>query len=235
MVRRAVRSAAILVTVLAVLAAGTYVLMNSRTHQIAGRLLHRVETDRKIVALTIDDGPTARAPAILGVLAAQHVPATFYLVGEDLAAHRDYGTAIAAAGHEIGNHSYTHRRLVFVTPGTVRAEIERTDAEIARTGYHGPVTFRPPNGKKLLILPWYLARHDRTTVMWDVESDSTGAADTGEIVSTTIDHVRPGSIILLHAMHQQAALDAIEPIVTELRARGYEFVTVSQLRADSTE
>ena len=231
MVRRAVRSAAVLLTVLAVLAVGTYILMNSRSHQVAGRLLHRVETDRKIVALTIDDGPTERTPAILDALAAQHVPATFYLVGEDLAAHRDYGAAIAAAGHEIGNHSYTHRRLVFVTPGTVRAEIERTDAEIARTGYHGSVTFRPPNGKKLLSLPWYLSRHDRTTVMWDVESDSTGGAGTDEIVSTTVEKVGPGSIVLLHAMHQQAALDAIGPIITELRSRGYEFVTVSQLAA----
>ncbi|WP_307613567.1 polysaccharide deacetylase family protein [Nocardia vermiculata] len=68
MVRRAVRSAAVLLTVLAVLAVGTYILMNSRSHQIAGRLLHRVDTDRKVVALTIDDGPTERTPAILDTL-----------------------------------------------------------------------------------------------------------------------------------------------------------------------
>ncbi|MEU6564315.1 polysaccharide deacetylase family protein [Nocardia nova] len=226
---RVLRTAAIVITIAAVLSIGTYVLMNSRTYQLAGRLVHRVDTARKVVALTIDDGPADRTPEILETLAAQHIPATFYLVGRDLAAHREYGARIAAAGHEIGNHSYTHRRLVFVTPGTVAAEVERTDAEIARTGYRGPVTFRPPYGKKLVALPRYLSHHDRTTVMWDVESDSTGGVDADTIASKTVNGVRPGSIILLHAVYQPAALAAIPRIVTELRSRGYDFVTVSQL------
>ncbi|WP_227982575.1 polysaccharide deacetylase family protein [Nocardia spumae] len=229
MTRRLLLVGAIVLTVLVAVSGGAYVLMNSRTYQLGGRLVHRVATERALVALTIDDGPTDRTPAILETLAAHHIPATFYLVGRDLAAHRDYGAAIAAAGHEIGNHSYTHRRLVFVTPATVRAEIERTDAEIARTGYRGPVTVRPPYGKKLLALPRYLSQHDRTTVMWDVESDSTGGAGTDTIVAETVTRTRPGSIILLHAMYQPNALDAIGRIATELRSRGYDFVTVSQL------
>ncbi|MBF6148409.1 polysaccharide deacetylase family protein [Nocardia nova] len=231
MKRRLLLGGAIVVVLAAVLSIGTYVLMNSRTFQIAGRLVHHVDTSEKVVALTIDDGPTDRTPAILETLAAEHVPATFYLVGRDLAAHRDYGAQIAAAGHELGNHSYTHRRLVFVTPATVRDEVERTDAEIEHTGYHGPVTFRPPYGKKLVALPWYLSHHDRTTVMWDVESDSAGGVSTDAIVSETVNRARPGSIILLHAMYQPAAAAAIPRIVAELRSRGYGFVTVSQLIA----
>ncbi|NKY86572.1 polysaccharide deacetylase family protein [Nocardia veterana] len=231
MTRRLLLGGAIVVVIATVVSIGAYVLMNSRTFQVAGRLVHRVDTTRKVVALTIDDGPTDRTPAILETLAAEHIPATFYLVGRDLAAHRDYGARIAAAGHELGNHSYSHRRLVFVTPATVRDEIERTDAEIERTGYHGPVTFRPPHGKKLVALPRYLSRHDRTTVMWDVESDSTGGAGTDAIVADTVSRTRPGSIILLHAMYQAAAAAAIPRIAAELRSRGYDFVTVSQLIA----
>ncbi|RDI67754.1 polysaccharide deacetylase family protein [Nocardia pseudobrasiliensis] len=220
--------AGVLVVVLAA-CAGLYVLMNARGFQLAGKLVNRVETAEKLVALTIDDGPTEQTPAILGVLAAQQVPVTFYLVGRDLDARPEYGRAIMAGGHEIGNHSYTHRRLVFVSPATVRAEVERTDAAIARIGYRGPVTFRPPYGKKLLALPSYLADHDRTTVMWDVEPDSTGGASTERIVADTLDEARPGSIILLHAMYQPNSLAAIAPIVSGLRARGYQFVTVSHL------
>ncbi|PPJ33558.1 polysaccharide deacetylase family protein [Nocardia nova] len=231
MKRRLLFGGGIVVVVATVLSIGTYILMNSRTFQVAGRVVHRVDTSGKVVALTIDDGPTDRTSAILETLAAEHVPATFYLVGRELAAHRDYGAQIAAAGHELGNHSDTHRRLVFVTPATVRDEIERTDAEIEHIGYHGPVTFRPPYGKKLVTLPWYLSRHDRTTVMWDVESDSTGGASTDAIVSDTVNRTRPGSIILLHAMYQPAAEAAIPRIVAELRSRGYGFVTVSQLIA----
>ncbi|WP_062997425.1 polysaccharide deacetylase family protein [Nocardia mikamii] len=231
MKRRLLLGGVFIVVLTAVLSIGAYVLMNSRTFQVAGRLIHRVDTSGRVVALTIDDGPTDRTPAILEMLAAEHIPATFYLVGRDLAAHRDYGARIAAAGHELGNHSYTHRRLVFVTAATVRDEVERTDAEIERTGYHGPVTFRPPYGKKLVALPRYLSHHDRTTVMWDVESDSTGGEGTDAIVSDTVNRARPGSIILLHAMYQPAAAAAIPRIIAELRSRGYGFVTVSQLIA----
>ncbi|WP_067522455.1 hypothetical protein [Nocardia uniformis] len=115
----------------------------------------------------------------------------------------------------------------------MRDEVERTDAEIAKTGYQGPITFRPPFGKKLLTLPWYLSRHDRTTVMWDVEPDSGKRANVAEIVAETLDRVRPGSIILLHAMYESGAASraAIPLLAKELRARGYTFVTVSQLLA----
>ncbi len=211
--------------------AGLYTLMNSRTYQVAGRLVDRVETNEKLVALTFDDGPTARTPEILRTLAELQVPATFYLVGRDLAAHPEYGAAIAAAGHELGNHSYSHRRMIFVAEDTVRAEIENTDAEIRRTGFPGPITFRPPYGKKLWTLPHYLSDHDRTAVTWDVEPDSAGGASREAIVADTIANTRPGSIVLLHVMHGTTGVDAIAEIVTGLRAQGYRFTTVSGLLA----
>lgn len=217
-----------IVVVLAV-AAGLYVLMNSRTYQLAGRLVDRVETDEKVVALTFDDGPTERTPEVLRMLAELEVPATFYLVGADLAAHPEYGAAIAAAGHEIGNHTYTHRRMVLVSGDTVRDEIERTDAEIRRTGYQGPITFRPPYGKKLWTLPNYLSDHDRTTVTWDVEPDSAGGASRDAIVDETVAAARPGSIVLLHVMRGTESVAAVPGIVDGLRSKGYRFTTVSAL------
>ncbi|MGF0317647.1 polysaccharide deacetylase family protein [Nocardia fluminea] len=219
------------IVVISAVLSGLYVLMNSRTYQVAGQLVDRVETEDKVVALTFDDGPTARTPDVLRTLAQSRVPATFYLVGEDLAEHPEYGAAIVAAGHEIGNHSYTHRRMVLVSGDTVRDEIERTDAEIRRAGYPGPISFRPPYGKKLWTLPHYLADHDRTTVTWDVEPDSAGGASREAIVGDTLAQARPGSIILLHVMHGQESLAAVPEIVEGLRARGYRFVTVSELLA----
>lgn len=222
-------SALVLVVVLA-LAVGGYYLMNSRTFQLAGRLVNRVDTTDKVVALTLDDGPTDKAPEVLKVLAEAGIPATFYLMGRDLAAHPEYGRAIAQAGHEIGNHTYNHRRMVLVSGDTVRDEIERTDAEIAKTGYQGPVTFRPPYGKKLWALPKYLSDHDRTTITWDVEPDSGKQASADAIVAETVSKVRPGSIVLLHVMGQwNESLAAIPRVVSELRSAGYQFVTVSEL------
>ncbi|MFE1593799.1 polysaccharide deacetylase family protein [Nocardia sp. NPDC058705] len=219
-----------IVVVLAVVA-GLYVLMNSRTYQLQGRLVDRVETDEKVVALTFDDGPTARTPEVLRMLEAAQVPATFYLIGDNLAAHPEYGAAIVAAGHELGNHSYTHRRMVLISGDTVREEIERTDAEIRRAGFQGPITFRPPYGKKLWSLPHYLAEHDRTTVTWDVEPDSAGGASREAIVRDALAQTGPGSIILLHVMHGGESAAAVPEIVDGLRAQGYRFVTVSELLA----
>lgn len=227
------RKLIMVVVALLLIATGLYVLMNSRTYQVAGRIVARVKTDERVVALTLDDGPSERTPDILKTLADADIPATFYLIGNELADRPDDGRAIADAGHEIGNHTYHHRRMVFVTPGFVRDEIESTDAEIAKTGYQGPVTFRPPNGKKLFALPLYLYSHDRVTVTWDVEPDSGKSPSTDEIVADTVENVRPGSIILLHTMYDSGApsLAAIPRIAQALKDQGYRFVTVSQLLA----
>lgn len=224
-----------LVVVLALVAGGYYV-MNARSFQLAGRLVDRVDTTEKIVALTLDDGPTDLTPEVLRILAGADVPATFYLNGRDLAAHPEHGAAIAAAGHDIGNHTYSHRRMVLVSRDTVAEEVERTDTEIRKTGYQGLITFRPPYGKKLWSLPRYLSDHDRLTVTWDVEGEVGEEPTTDQIVAETLSGVRPGSIILLHAMFPGRASSraAIPRIVAELRADGYRFVTVSELLARGT-
>ena len=189
----------------------TYGLSRSRTYQLTGDLVSRVATAEKVVALTFDDGPGGSTPEILDMLAAAGVSATFYLNGADVDRHPEYGAAIARAGHEIGNHTYTHRRMMFVAPGTVAREVETTDAAIARTGY--------------------LAERERTTGMWDVAPDSAGAPDTGRIVDETTANVRPGSIVLLHVMmpSRSASRAAVPRIIERLRAEGYRFVTVSDL------
>lgn len=228
--KRVIGTSVALVALLAVATAG-YTLSKSRTFQLAGEMVSRVDTPDKVVALTFDDGPTERTPEVLELLAAADIPATFYLNGADLDLHPDHGAAIARAGHEIGNHTYTHRRMMFVSSGTVADEIERTDEAIARTGYRGPVTFRPPYGKKLWVLPHYLAEHGRTTITWDLEPDSAGTPNTAQIVKDTVENVRPGSIILLHVMAESRAASraAVPQIIDRLQFEGYRFVTVSEL------
>ncbi|MFK0244868.1 polysaccharide deacetylase family protein [Amycolatopsis azurea] len=234
--RKGVVIGLIVAVVLAASAYGLDLLVNARTFQFYGGLTHRVDVPDKVVALTFDDGPDpAGAVGLLDSLAAAGVPATFYLTGRELERNPDLGARIATAGHEVGNHSYSHERMVFVSAETVATEIERTDALIRRTGYRGEITFRPPHGKKLLALPRYLADHRRRTIMWDVEPDSYPevAASASGIVEHTAEHVRPGSIVLLHGMYQSRATtrQAVVPLVERLRGLGYRFVTVSELLA----
>ena len=106
---------------------------------------------------------------------------------------------IVAAGHEIGNHSFSHRRMVLVSPGFVKSEIEKTDDLIKKAGYAKEITFRPPYSKKLFVLPWYLSENSRKTVTCDVEPE-TYAEMSGDIIKHTLENTGNGSIILLHVM-----------------------------------
>ena len=230
--RRILALAAVLIVAVAI-GFGTYRLIPSRTTQLAGVLVQRVETDERVVALTFDDGPTdADADAVLGALAQRGVVATFYLNGKDIEANSEAVHAIIAGGHEIGNHTWSHRSMAFVTFETVAQEVESTDAAIRAAGYEGPITFRPPYGNKLLTLPLYLAQHDRVSVTWDVSAeDFSGVKQTGsDIVDLTVGTTSPGSIILLHPWFgRTSSQQAIGAIIDRLEAQGYRFVTVSDL------
>ena len=226
-----------LLTLLVALA-GLRQLARARTVQAFGRLVDRVETNERRVALTFDDGPT---PAVLDsidhVLASRGVHATFFVIGADLAQTPSAGQRLVNAGHELGNHTYSHDRMVLRTSGFVRSQIDRTDSLIRAAGYSGTVYFRPPFGYKLFALPWYLARTARTTVMWDVEPDSYAdvAATSAGIVRHVLERVRPGSIILLHPWYPSRAtsLGAIGPLIDSLRSRGYEVGPVRDLLTPS--
>lgn len=231
--RRLVIAGTILLVLLLVFGYGTKRAIQTRSWQITGELISRVETDEKVVALTFDDGPTdADADAVLDVLANRRVPATFYVNGKDVEGNSATMQRIINEGHEIGNHTWSHRPMVFVSPGTVADEIESTDEVIGAAGYDAPLTFRPPHGKKLLALPLYLAEHDRLTVTWDVayEDWSGNLQSSEDIVDATVDNTHPGSIILLHPWFDRTTTqDAVGPVIDQLQEQGYRFVTVSEL------
>jgi len=148
---------AVILVALGAVAVGLWEIGKSRTFQFFGTITARVETEEKIVALTFDDGPTPQfTDEILGILKEQDVKATFFLVGNALEKHLKEGRMIIAAGHEIGNHSYSHQRMMLVTPSFVKEEIMNTDQLIKREGYDKLPHFRPPYGKKLFTLPYYL-------------------------------------------------------------------------------
>lgn len=226
---------ALLTIGLAVLA-GLYQLSRAREYQLFGELVARVETAVGVVALTFDDGPTPRQTQdVIDMLDDLDVVATFYLNGAPAAQNAEQVRALALAGHELGNHAWHHDRMVLMSPARVRREIEDTDAAIRAAGYDGPLTFRPPYGKKLFVLPWVLADMGRTAVTWDVEPESAVADDAGaqEIADHVIANAHSGSIVLLHVMydHGGASRDAVPMIVEGLRARGMAFVTVSEMLA----
>jgi chitin deacetylase len=226
-------SALLALAALGVLLAGAWRLHKSRTVQVFGELVTAVATADSLVALTFDDGPAApHTDSILELLREAGVRATFFVVGAALERHPSIGRRMVEQGHELGNHSYSHQRMVLRSPRMIRHEVEATDSLIRTAGFRGRIHFRPPYGKRLLGLPWYLARTNRTTVLWTLEPD-TWHRSADLMVEHVLDNVRPGSIILLHVDVGSRVEErrALPRIIEGLRAKGYEFATVSQLMA----
>jgi chitin deacetylase len=211
-------------------------ISKSRTFQIVGEMVTRVDAASPLVALTFDDGPTPQfTDSILSILRERNVKATFFVTGRDLAQNPSEARRLVAEGHQLGNHTYSHEPLVYQSLAFIQAEIEKTDQLIRQAGYEGEILFRAPYGKRLILLPYYLASTGRKHIYYDVEPDSYSeiAASADNIVQYVLQNVRPGSIILLHVMYPSGSesMKAVPGILRGLQDRGFRFVTVSELLA----
>lgn len=205
----------------------------SRTFQFFGEIVPRVETSQKVIALTFDDGPSRqKTDEILQILREENVRATFYLTGAEIKKNPGELEKIIAEGHEIGNHTFNHEKMLLVSPSYVKSEIERTDELIKKAGWSDEITFRPPYSTKLVTLPFYLSKNNRKTITWDVEPE-TYVEKSEDLIKHTLDNTKNGSIILLHVMYNSRAesMKSVRPIIRGLRKKGFEFKRVSEILA----
>jgi peptidoglycan/xylan/chitin deacetylase (PgdA/CDA1 family) len=205
-----------------------------RNSPFFGRALGKIESDRKVVALTFDDGPNPNAtPLILDTLAEKGVRATFFVLGSHAERWPELVRRICNEGHQIGNHGYFHRKLQFKSPFYVSRDIRLGIRAIRRAGAPAPRYFRAPHGFRS---PWttpIASSYGERTVGWSLgvwDSDRPGV---DEIVRRTLEGVSPGSIVLLHDGDgynpdgdrlQTAA--ALPQIIDQLKEQGYEFKTL---------
>lgn len=197
---------------------------------LTGHAICRVDTQQKLVALTFDDGPTEQGlDAVLPALARYQAKGTFFLIGKNVIAplvHR-----ILAGGHEVGNHSFNHVRMVFHSSAFYDNEIRRTDAVLQAAGAPKSTLFRPPFGKKLIGLPLAVERNGYRMIMWD--SGDPPDRDPKAYAEKVLAQARPGSIILIHPMYSANGTEraALPLILDGLSKRGFRMVTVSELLA----
>jgi peptidoglycan/xylan/chitin deacetylase (PgdA/CDA1 family) len=203
---------------------------NARCYALVGQSVCRIETDQKLVALTLDDGPTeAGLGTALPVLEAHGAKATYFLIGEQVEKRPHLVRRIVAGGHEVANHSYSHEMMIGRSASWYEAEIARTHDLLINAGAPAPRLFRPPYGKKLWGLPAALQRRGYRMIMIDVEEPETD--DPGAYAAQLVREVKPGSIILMHLMYRanQVAREALPLVLEGLRARGFRVVTVGEL------
>ncbi len=202
------------------------------------RVFWRLETDQKKVALTFDDGPNDRyTPDLLELLASRGAPATFFLVGRHLEQFPAVARAAVAAGHEIGNHTYSHVSLLFMPSAEIVAEVQRTDRLIRELLGIQAHLMRPPMGLFSKRVVRLVGEMGYQTVVGDVYPRDPHEPGSRKIVDRVLERVRPGSVIILHDggntdhFDRSHTVQAVAEIIPALRGEGYEFVRVSDLLA----
>lgn len=190
------------------------------------------------VALTFDDGPDVTyTPQILDILAREGVPATFYIIGERADIRPELIGRMTAEGHEVGNHAYEEKHLDLrqLRPEAVLRTLSRTHDTITRLTGSIPRTFRPPFGFYNSFVLSTANRFGYATVLWDVDSLDWQSLSAQQILQNVLPKVQNGSIVLMHSGTTLPGEDltgtvvALPEIIRDLRARGFQFVTVSEL------
>ena len=194
--------------------------------------IYRGSERMALVALTFDDGPGPDTMRILSMLNRLHAPATFFVVGRQLAGRERELRAIVAHGDALGVHTWDHPDLTTLSPARVRAELLGTRNEIRRIAGVAPVLYRPPYGAIDRRVMADVAAARMVPVLWDDDGDDWVAGVTPRRVSRTVlGEVRPGSIILLHdgGGRRGVTARALPAIVAGLQARGLQPVLVTEL------
>ncbi|MFJ9776379.1 polysaccharide deacetylase family protein [Kitasatospora sp. NPDC101157] len=203
--------------------AGAVVAVPTETAEAAG------STGGKVVYLTFDDGPSPTyTPRILSILNRYGVRATFFEIGENVAAHPSLTAQVARQGHSVQNHSWSHPDLSRLSASSFNSQVNNTDRVIrAQTG-RTPKCLRPPYGAVNGTVRSRAAALGKQVVLWSVDPADWSRPGTATIQSRVLRNVRPGSVILLHDgggdRSQTAA--ALPAILSTLKARGYSFETL---------
>ena|SRR5689334_1011412 len=236
-VRRRLVSAGALACATAGLVGFLYMAFAPWSHAF-GRTEWSGPAGRKVVALTFDDGPEEPYTSqVLAELEKDRVPATFFLVGDNVERDQADAARIARDGDAIGNHTDTHTPAFALEPEWLQArDLRQAERAIHfATGIY-PHLFRPPQG---LRSPWLMdlvARDSLLTVTWDDAPRDWERRSAAELVRSTLEQAHPGAIILLHdglnldhRADRSATVAALPGIIRGLRARGYSFVTLPEL------
>jgi peptidoglycan/xylan/chitin deacetylase (PgdA/CDA1 family) len=180
--------------------------------------------------MTFDDGPHAKnTPRLLDILARRNIKATFYVVGRVAKQYPHIMRRIAAEGHEIGNHSWSHPAFARMSKSSVVSQINRTQKIIRKTAGVTPTTLRPPYGSITSSQKkWIQNELGLDLVFWSLDPKDWKRPGSSVVSSRIVSRAKPGDIILAHDIHAPT-ITAMESALDGLLAKGLRFVTVSKL------
>ncbi|MGC5360923.1 polysaccharide deacetylase family protein [Streptomyces sp. DT24] len=187
--------------------------------------------EAKCIALTFDAGPGEDTPKLLDILKEKKVHATFFLLGKNhVVEHPDTVRRLAAEGHEVANHTWSHEILTDKKPAEIRAELEKTQDAIAKITGKKPRLMRPPQGRTDDTVSEISKDLGLSQILWSTTAKDYSTNDSALIEKRTLDQAGKDGIILLHDIYK-GTVPAVPGIIDALKERGYTFVTVPQLMA----
>ncbi len=183
-----------------------------------------------LIAMTFDDGPVRpNTPRLLEMLAQRGIKSTFFTVGYNVKANPDIVRRIVAEGHEIANHTWTHGKMSSMSDGAARGELQRSHEALTSITGQAPRMFRPPYGAiTARQKDWIMNEFGYPCIMWSVDPQDWKTRNAATTRTRILAETKPGSIILVHDIHA-SSIDAMPATLDGLLARGFRFVTVSQL------
>lgn len=203
-----------------------------------GKVIYHINTHRKIVALTFDDGPNGKyTKEVIDILDKEGVKATFFLIGKNVETYPEIAREIVEHGHAIGNHSYTHQWLLPLEDRkSIMSEVDKAEEAIYNATGESPKIFRPPHGIRSIWLDDVIHKEGYTMFTWDdMTTDYAQGTAEREIAGKILSRVHPGSIIVLHdgvdlkhGINREHMIEALIVIIKELKKEGYEFVTLDK-------
>jgi peptidoglycan-N-acetylglucosamine deacetylase len=184
------------------------------------------------IAMTFDDGPSAAlTPKLLDMLKARGIKATFFVVGRNAAEYPQIIQRMVDEGHEIGNHSWSHPSLTGLGSSSLRKQLDDTNAAIEKGGAPRPVVMRPPYGATSARLnKLFDEQYGMKSILWSVDPLDWKYRNATKVYNSIVQKAHPGAIILAHDIHP-STVRAMPDVFDTLLAKGYQFVTVSELIA----
>lgn len=190
----------------------------------------QVNITEKVVAMTFDDGPhPSLTPKLLDILKARNIKCTFFVIGKQAQMYPNIIRRMISEGHEVANHTWTHPSLTSRSDDQIRSELKQSeDAMLAAANYR-PHLIRPPYGAiNTRIKELMFAEFGYSTIMWSVDPQDWRRPGVSVVTSRLVNGAHPGAIMLAHDIHPPT-IEAMPAMFDQLLAKGYQFVTVSQL------
>lgn len=190
-----------------------------------GVLLRKIDKNKKMVALTYDDGPSIYTPRILKTLKENNSVATFFVVGNRVPMYSDTVKKAYGMGCEIGNHTYEHKILTRADATGIRNQVSRTNVAVKKITGTAPIVMRPPGGA---VNNMVKSQTGMPMILWSIDTLDWRTRNAASTKTAVLDHVKDGDIVLMHDLYEATA-NASTTIIPTLVERGYQLVTVSEL------